>query len=265
MHIAIDDTYGPADHGTSRYVTGKRRTQVGVLFKDSEVEHIREQVRNCLDFLRERIGERLGEFHFVDIYNRKGVWQRTEQGLNLRLFEAFAEIYSSYRWPVMVQTVDKRTVADLKGLNKALVFEGLNPNDYSHVALSLLCLRIRMRFKTTNEPLTLLLDEGLKKAGKPFGDQLFKNWPTTFVGRFASSKSEGLLQIADFLAFCVNRNTHLALKSQRTELDQWFMQIVSHMRINSADLSPFFAKPNFSGDDFDEFHRRDRTLRGVED
>ncbi|MET4236337.1 hypothetical protein ABIA85_009652 [Bradyrhizobium sp. LA6.10] len=24
MHIAIDDTYGPVMHGTSRYVTGKR-------------------------------------------------------------------------------------------------------------------------------------------------------------------------------------------------------------------------------------------------
>lgn len=89
----------------------------------------------------------------------------------------------------------------------------------------------------SDEPLTLLLDEGIKKAGQPFGDQLFRNWPSPFVGRFASSRSEELLQIADFFAFCVNRNTHLALESRRTELDLWFLQLVTNMRINSTDLA----------------------------
>ena len=252
-------------HGTSRYVTGKRRTQVAVLFDDTEVDHIREQVRVCLNLIHEDTEERPGEFHFVDIYNRKGLWGRAREGLNLQLFEAFAEIYSSYRWPVMIQTVDKRTVKDLKGLNKVLVFDGLSPNDFSHIALCLLCLRIRMRFKGSDEPLTLLLDEGLKKAGQPFGDQLFKNWSSPFVGRFASSKSEELLQLADFLAFCVNRNTHLALKNRRTELDLWFLQLVANMRINSTDLSPFVAPPHFSVSELDEFHRLNRTLRGIEE
>ena len=181
MHIAIDDTYGPLTHGSSRYVTGKRRTQVGVLFEDNEVDNIRQQVRGCLTLIHESTGERPDEFHFVDIYNRKGLWGRARE--DLQVFEAFAHIYSQYRWPVMIQTVDKRTVRDLKGLNKKFVFEGLSPNDFSHIALCLLCLRIRLRFKGTNEPLTLLLDEGLKKAGQSFGDQLFKNWSSVFVGR----------------------------------------------------------------------------------
>jgi hypothetical protein len=75
LHIAIDDTYGPLTHGSSRYVTSKRRTQVGVLFEDNEVDHIRAQVRECLDFIHESTLERLDEFHFVDIYNRKGLWK----------------------------------------------------------------------------------------------------------------------------------------------------------------------------------------------
>jgi hypothetical protein len=235
------------------------------LFEDNEVDHIRAQVRGCLDFIHESTLERLDEFHFVDIYNRKGLWKRTKEGLNLQVFEAFAHIYRLYPWPVMIQTVDKRTVRDLKGLNRAFVFEGLSPTDFSHIALSLLCLKIRIRFKGTNEPLTLLLDEGLKKAGKRFGDQLFRDWPSAFVGRFASSKSEELLQIADFLAFCVNRNTHLALKDRRTELDLWFLQLVASMGINSRDLSPFIAKPEFSANELDEFHRMDRALRGIKD
>lgn len=265
MHIAIDDTYGPPKHGTSRYVTGKRRTQVGVLFEDSEVDHIREEVRGLLSLIHESTGERPDEFHFAEIYNRRGLWGRTKEGLNLQLFEAFADIYRSYRWPVMIQTVDKRTVSDLKGFDRTLAFEGLSPNDFSQLALYLLCLKIRIRFKGTNEPLTLLLDEGLKKAGQRFGDQLFRKWPSAFAGRFASSKSEELLQVADFLAFCINRNTHIALKGQRTELDRWFLQLVASMGINSADISPFIAKPDFSVDELDQFHRVDRALKRIED
>lgn len=265
MHIAIDDTYGPLKHGTSRYVTGNRRTQVGVLFKDGEVDYIREQVRDCLNLIHEYTGERPDEFHFVDIYNRKGLWKRTAEGLNLKLFEAFADIYSSHRWPVMIQTVDKRTKKDLKGLDGALPLVGLSDNEFSHIALFLLCLKIRIRFKGSNEPLTLLLDEGIKRAGQPFGEQLFRNWPSAFVGRFVSSKSEELLQIADFLAFCINRNTHLALKGQRTELDGWFLQLFASMQINSAELSPFIARPDFSANELDEFHRIDRALRSIED
>jgi hypothetical protein len=265
MHIAIDDTYGPSVHGNSQYVTGQRRTQVALLFDDKEVDHIREEVRGCLTLIHEYTEERPDEFHFVDIYNRKGLWGRAREGLNLRLFEAFAEIYSSYRWPVMIQTVDTRTMSDLKGLNRVFVFDGLSPDDFSHVALCLLCLRIRIRFKGSQEPLTLLLDEGIKKAGQPFGNQLFGNWPSPFVGRFASSMSEELLQIADFLAFCVNRNTHLALKNSRTEVDLWFLQLVANMRINSPDLKPFVAPPDFSANELDEFHRLNRALKGIED
>lgn len=53
------------------------------------------------------------EFHFVDIYNGFGNWKPfKEDKRNLRLIEAFGNIYSSYRWPVMVQTIDDRTLRD---------------------------------------------------------------------------------------------------------------------------------------------------------
>ena len=265
MHISIDDTYGPQGHGRSRYVTGERRTHVGVVFDDDKVDYIREQIAGCLTFILENTGEKPEEFHFVDIYNRNGVWGRMSTDFNLRVFEFFAHIYETHRWPVLIQTVDKRTFKDLKGLDRKLRFDGLNPSDPSDLALSLLCLQIRIRFKSSNEPLTILLDEGRKKAGQPFGDELFRGWPAPFVGRFASSKAESLLQIADFLAFCVNRNTHIALKNPRKDVDIWFLQLFDSMKINSSDLSPFIAKSDFTAIEFDEFHRLNRALRGIQD
>jgi hypothetical protein len=48
-------------------------------------------------------------------------------------------------------------------------------------------------------------------------------------------------------------------------VDLWFLQLVANMRINSTDLSPFIATPNFSENELDEFHRLNRALRGIED
>ena len=265
LHISIDDTYGPQGHGRSRYVTGERRTHVGVVFDDDKVDYIREQIAGCLTFILENTGEKPEEFHFVDIYNRNGVWGRMSTDFNLRVFEFFAHIYETHRWPVLIQTVDKRTFKDLKGLDRKLRFDGLNPSDPSDLALSLLCLQIRIRFKSSNEPLTILLDEGRKKAGQPFGDELFRGWPAPFVGRFASSKAESLLQIADFLAFCINRSTHLALKEKRTDLDKWFMAMVAGMRINSNNIVPLVMNSDFTVEQFDEFHRLHRQFNRISD
>jgi hypothetical protein len=211
------------------------------------------------------IGKKPKEFHFVDIYNRNGVWGQMGSDMNLRIFAFFAHIYETYRWPVLVQTVDKRTFKDLKGLDKKLIFDGLKPTDPSDVALSLLCIQIRVRFKALNEPLTLLVDEGRKRAGQRFGDEMFRGWPKPFTGLYVSSSEEPLIQIADFMAFCVNRTTYLMLKEKRTEIDLWFLDLVGHMKINSNHLVPMTLNRDFTTDGFDEFHRLHRQHSGLPD
>ena len=43
MHIAIDDTYGPASINQSRYITGKRKTSVGIVFDEEAASKILKQ------------------------------------------------------------------------------------------------------------------------------------------------------------------------------------------------------------------------------
>jgi hypothetical protein len=69
LHIAIDDTYGPTGSTRSKYVTGARRTHVAVIFKDEEIEEVRQHLRNCLEYIGELLPRAPKEFHFVDIYN----------------------------------------------------------------------------------------------------------------------------------------------------------------------------------------------------
>lgn len=264
MHFAIDDTYGPGVPTLSNYVTEERRTHVGVVFQDTEVDFVREQVRNCLHGASELLSTDVSEFHFVDIFNRKPPWDRLPLGANLRIFEGFCEIYRLYRWPVILSTVDKRTLTDQPIMETWGRVDELDAKKKEDLSLLLLCLKFKILFRETIDPLTLFIDEGRKRPGSPFGTVIFRNWPAAYSGIYASSSTEPLLQIADLIAFCINRSTHLQMKASRTPTDDWFLRLIGHMSINSADLRQFSAPLDFGAGEFDEQHRLDRIEKVLE-
>lgn len=119
MHIAIDDTYGNNDPNTSKYATRNRRTHVAVVFEDAQVPHIRQQVQGSLKAFSAKLSSPPTEFHFSHIYNKRGVWQELEGMANLRILEAFSNLYRHYRWRVFLQTVDDYTLKDWPELQQA--------------------------------------------------------------------------------------------------------------------------------------------------
>jgi hypothetical protein len=263
VHVAIDDTYGPTGPTRSKYVTGARRTHVAVWFEDNEVAEVRQQLRDCLDYMGELLPRAPKEFHFVDIYNGYGEWKPfKEDKRNLRLIEAFGSIYASYRWPVMVQTVDDRTFRDhgIEGFKG--VFDGLDLGDRQDLSLLLLCLKIKKRLTDLVIPLTVIVDEGKRKRNAAFGRIIFRN-RQHYQGWYDSSSQEPLLQIADLLAFCINRMTHLSLKDTRTDTDLEFIGLVNDMQIRSADLSPIAVSHDFTAEEIDRFHRLYRSEIGL--
>lgn len=104
----------------------------------------------------------------------------------------------------------------------------------------------------------------MKKGGQPFGQAIFRDWKGKFGGHYASSSEEPLLQVADLLAFCINRNTYLATKENRTATDQEFLRITSKMRINSDEIAPVFLRGDFTIEDFDKFLAMDRAHKCLE-
>ena len=113
------------------------------------------------------------------------------------------------------------------------------------------------------QPISLIIDEGRQKAGTSIGSFLFHDWSFKFGGIYESSKSEALLQLADFVAFCVNRSTHLGAKKERTEVDNWFLNLVGNMGINCDDLQVKELPVGFPVDDFDDLHISDRGKKGL--
>ena len=261
MHVVIDDSYGPASSSGSRFVTGSRRTHVALVLPDDEVDSYRSEIRACLSTASRLIGEEVGEFHFVDIYNRKAPWGRLVDGANLGVFGAFADIYRLYRWPVHIQTIDDRTLSD-HGASFLGKIDGLDMSDRADLSLLFLLFKIKCAY--SNElPLHLLVDEGGGKPGRELGREFFHDWVGPFSGRYASSREEPLLQLVDFLAYCINRVTHLALKENRTELDYRFVELVSGMGINCSDLTLKALPIGFTVQQFDELHEADRASKGI--
>lgn len=265
MHIAIDDTYGPADVKPSKYVTGRRRTHVAVMFEDDEVAYIRQQVGECLQEINELAKIKASEFHFVDIYNKKGVWSELSGNVNLRIFSFFSDIYNRYRWPVSVQTVDDRTFTDHDFSTNQVKVDGLDTENREDLSLLMLLLKIKhnLRKQQPIPPIHIILDEGRKKPGSLFGHEIFHDWPADFSGQYSASSSDPLLQIADFLAYCINRSTHLALKPTRTPTDLEFLNMVGTMNINSSDLKLAKFSKEFLSAEFDQVHEADRKTKGL--
>ena len=258
MHIAIDDTYGPEIDTGSIFVTEKRRTHVAVVFPDQEADYIREQVVGCLDEIEKQTGVLTKEFHFVDIYNRNEPWNELPEHMNLMLFEFFADIYTRYHWPVYIQTIDDRTLNDHDFNQFPLNIGHLDLSKREDLSLLLLLLKIKIDHKKKPSPIHVLIDEGRRKPGVNIGNEIFHDWKEPFSGSYCSSGSEPLLQIADFLAYSINRSTYLSTKKNRTEIDSWFINLVGNMQINSSDVARTVLPENFSVKDLDAIHSNDR-------
>jgi len=219
-----------------------------------------------LDYVRREHGIPLEEFHFVDIYNRVGPWKQVSDMRNLAIFETFASIYQHYKWMVHVQTVDDRTLGD-HGLSSIVgKVDGLDLSDRSDLSLLLLLIKIKNRYPIRQHgQLTVIVDNGSSgKPGATVGARIFAERAEFYKGSFESSVDEPLLQIADFMAFSINRATHLCLKANRSATDYAFLDLLRSMEINSPDLEMQELDAHFTIADFDEGHRIDRVRKGLE-
>lgn len=262
MHIAIDDTYTQNKIIESEYITGNRRTHVAVIFQDEEVEFIRNQITGCLDEIRSLFGFEIKEFHFVDVYNKNPPWDKLPDDTNLVIFEVFSEIYSLYKWPVIIQTVDERTLAD-HNVKMSGNLAGFDLENKSDLSLFMLLCKIKWRFKENPIKLKIFIDEGKGKSGKSIGQEIFHDYGQNVDSKFTTSK-EALVQIADFIAYIINRTTNLSIKKNRSQTDIWFLDLVNKTSINCEDFIKLELPSDFEVKNIDDAHKKDRQSKGLE-
>ncbi|HAS3561358.1 TPA: DUF3800 domain-containing protein [Vibrio cholerae] len=266
MYIAIDDTYGAVFDYDSDYITSNRRTNVAISIPNNQVDYVREQIRSILAVFREDFGINAEELHFVDIYNRKHPWNKFKNGENLAIFKAFFEIYRLHNWKIFIQTLDDYSYKDHDMSKFDVKFNDLDLNKREHLSLFFLLIKIKRFYKERSEDLTVFMDEGLGKPGSGFCEDIFRDYSAGYVGRFESSASEPLLQLADFVAFTINRNTHLLGKNKRTDIDNWFLKEFNNVCFNCSDLTISTYDKNIDeliAQDVDACIFENRILKGL--
>lgn len=263
MHVAIDDTYGPEAITPTKYVTGARRTYVAVEFPDAQVAYIRQNIRDCVTWLEAKLGTSLLEFHFSEIYNRRGAWKSCLNGENLRVVSFFAELYQLHRWRVHIQTVDERTFSD-HNVDPAGIADGIDLCERDGQALFLLLLKVRDVLPPPPERIVMRIDAGRSKPGSLLAPRIFRRWAGLYDGRYEFSHADPLIQVADFLAFSINRSTHLATKPTITKIDQEFLDMVGNMEIRSSDIIRVGSTIASIRQDLDMAHSEDRIAKGLE-
>ncbi|EJD6391499.1 hypothetical protein M0L62_RS05970 [Proteus mirabilis] len=270
MHIAIDDTYGTAGNDNSAYVTKNRRTHVAIIVDDEFAHLLRSSITNYLQELNIALGIKAKEFHFTDIYNRQHDWKclTTNNSItNMQIFEYFAKIAITFKVKFVIQTVDDRTIEDLGNNLKNLSLPGFDINKYEDLSLLMLLLKLRIKYRNTPKNLTLFMDEGRKHAKTPFAEEFFSDIATAYNGMYQSSDLEPLLQMADFIAFFINRSTHLQVKEPRTNFDNnflCFMQFIHSLEHDENELRKVVMANNFKTIDTDTVHKLDRIDKKIE-
>ena len=262
MHIAIDDTYSSNVNIQSQYVTADRRTNVAVCFHDADVAAVRNELIVYLCQINDLFGMSAEEFHFVEIMNKKKLWAGLPQEQILPIFSKFVQIYNSHQWPVLIQTIDHRTLGD-HGLTIQGSLDGIDLSKKEGQSLMMLLIRIKHRF--LQEPqLTILMDEGQGSPGQRFGEAVFASYGGIYDGYFESSKAEPLLQVADFVAYVINRSTNLSTKANRSPDENLFIRLAGSLQLNTSDVTFANVPKNFGQTEFDAIHQSDRQAKGLE-
>jgi uncharacterized protein DUF3800 len=174
----------------------------------------------------------------------------------LAVFEFMTYIFATYRFPVFVQTVDPKSLNDIRG--EWSFPERLGPfnlKKHEDFALFFLLLRVKWHleksYRDTERRARVFVDEGYKKNGVgiciPFLRKVFADG----VIWFARSDSILPLQLADFAAFCLNRSQLLLGRQKLSDLDEHLMRIIQPLIWNYQNI------PAVTHDDF----RRKNTTR----
>ena len=247
--VFIDDSGSPGLHDTPTNLHPRRKSWVSVIVPRSVIAEVWNQLPQALHELQQLT--RAGEFHFADIYAGRRAFKGLSLDQRLGVFRFMAYIFSVYRFPTFVQTLDPKSLANVR--SRAAFPERLGPfNLNKHEDLSLLFLIFRVKhyieqtYPEGERRARLFVDEGFQRDGAAV---VIPNFERIFAdGLICFGRSDSILplQLADFAAFSLNRTQLLIGRPNLSELDKTFLEIIQPVaqscqnlpRLNLSDWFP---------------------------
>jgi hypothetical protein len=239
--IFIDDTGSPGLTDTPPNYIPERKSWVAVIIQPSQMAEVLQQFPGALHQLKESTGAT--EFHFTDIYSGTNDFKGVDLQVSWTGFEFMAFIFSRYKFPIIVQTFDHETLADLRKRSGNQMPDRIPPFNLTQVedtALFFLLLRLKWFMeKTPKFPHIkgrVFIDEGYKKNGVALKIPTFEKVFCDGLVCFGNSSDIMPIQLADFAAFALNRTQIIGGREKRNSLDQRLLQIFSQFSFNYLNI-----------------------------
>lgn len=239
--IFVDDTGSPGLQDTPPNFHPERKTWVAVVVSPDIIPEVLDQFPRVLQGLHELIGA--DEFHFTDIYQGRRQFKGINLQVRLALFEFMAHIFSTYKFPVIVQTFDPETLADIRSRSEWAFPNSIPPFDLTREEdTALLFLLIRLKWfmeQTPTYPIIkarVFIDEGYKNNGVALKIPTFETVFGDGLICFGTSSSILPIQLADFAAFALNRMQLIGGREKRSTLDNRVLQILSSFVFNYVNI-----------------------------
>lgn len=250
--IFIDDTGSPGLTDTPPNYLPGRKSWVAVIIPPHQMPEVLEQFSGALYALKEKTGAK--EFHFTDIYAGRKEFRNVDLQIRLKIFEFMAFIFSQYQFPIIVQTFDPETLADIRARNGNQMPDRIPPFDLTReedMALFFLLIRLKWFMEKTPEfPLVkgrVFIDEGYKKNGVAIKIPTFEMVFGDGLVCFGRSSIIMPIQLADFAAFALNRMQLIGGRDRRNSLDQRLLQILSKVAFNYLNIEQKIVPLNHDG------------------
>lgn len=231
--VFVDDTGSPGLETPGLHI--KRKSWVAVLVPPHQMADVMDQLPSALSYLRE-LGITDPEFHFADILAGRNEYEKLELQQRLGIFRFMAEIFATYRFEVLVQTLDPASAKVIHSrADWPERFGSLRLNDHEDLALVFALLRIRAHIKSLamgSATACVIVDEGRLANGEAI---VIPGLAPTFVAgavHFASSRLMQSIQLADFAAFVLNRWQLLRVREKLTGLDRTLLELLSPIAEN---------------------------------
>ena len=243
--LAIDDTGFATNQKHFETLKSEECCYCSVALRKDILPSFNSYMKMRTDKLFERFGTR--EFHFTEIYNRRGSFKDIKLEETMDIIRSFAEDMHTCGMFITVSTINKHSYKNpvqvqLMNIIESVIVPNLKlPKDKSSTNLILNIIRSSNELeKLYGEPIHIseaVCDEGLKKSGNEFS--LALSGGTTKV-RFEQSTNY-LLQYADFAAWFVTRAKHILDKKpeDQKEWEKELLYIYSSRPFTNMGMLPY--------------------------
>jgi hypothetical protein len=258
--VVIDETGTPGQDIGSVYLHPTRKTWVAVILTSREFATASSELPPALKELKELCGGE--EFHMTDLYRGHKSFKDVSREQRLSIIAFLSHIFSRYQYPILVQTLDDVEIKKFSHPNFQRKIGVLDLRKSGELALWILLHRIQDILgdpcRAIKSPAYVVIDQNQWKNDKSINISGTVSNPTVFVeGKIYSQNSQQFpcLQLADFAAFCINRQQWLMASDKKNEFDLAFLRIISEANFNCINLQKWTVDLDlWLASDYD-FHR----------